>query len=425
MPGLVGHWRRKNCRLCSCDYLTKILALTSTPPANAFVPASMLGTKQERFPLDLWMCDACKHVQLLDIVDPSALFSDYVYVSGTSSVFVKHFEDYAARVVLDLDLKPNDLVVDIGSNDGTLLRFFRQHGMAVLGVDPAKEIAARTTASGIETLPEFLSPSLAARIVYEHGPASVVTANNVFAHADDLAGFTESVKAMLAPDGVFVFEVSYLADMYESTTVDLIYHEHVSCHSVSPLVPFFARHGMHLFAVERIATHGGSIRCFVQLKGGSYRLRADVATAIEFENRLDLGDKETWTAFCGEVDHVGISLYRALKALKSEGKTIAGFGAPAKATTLMYHFGLDGSVIDFIVDDSPMKQGLFTPGLHIPVLPSSAITERKPDYLLILAWNFADSIVAKNQEFVNNGGRFIVPLPQLKVIPSDTISAPV
>lgn len=375
---MIGFWLRKECRLCSCKYLTKILSLTPTPPANAFVPAALVGQAQECFPLDLWMCDACSHMQLLDIVDPSALFTDYVYVSGTSPVFVSHFENYAKDISERFDLKPNDLVVDIGSNDGTLLSFFKKSGQRVLGVDPAKAIAKKATAAGIETLPEFLSASLANNISQKYGLARVVTANNVFAHADDLAGFTEAVKMLMAPDGVFVFEVSYLADVYEKNLCDTIYAEHTSYHSVSPLVSFFARHGMQLIETIRTPTHGGSIRCIVQLNSGKRSVGASVSQAMRLEEHLELAKPATWVYYAKEIDHVGLCLRGVLDNLKSQGKTIAGYGAPAKATTLMYHFGIDIKSIDFIVDDSPLKQGLFTPGLHIPVLPSSILESRKP-----------------------------------------------
>jgi SAM-dependent methyltransferase len=350
------------------------------------------------------------------VLDPSLLFADYVYVSGTSSSFVAHFEEYAASIMETYQPPPGALVVDIGSNDGTLLRFFQQAGMAVQGVDPARDIARAASEAGIETLNAFFDAVLAAQIREEKGAAAVVTANNVFAHIDDLAGVVAGVRALLDEGGVFVFEVSYLADVLEKTLFDTIYHEHLSYHAVAPLVSFFSHHGMELIAAERIDTHGGSLRGVAQLASGAGEVAESVAACLELEERLGLGRAETFHDFAERIDTLKISLRDLLSGFKAEGQSIAGYGAPAKATTLMYHFGLGPDIIDFIVDDSPLKQGLYSPGLHVPVLPSGAITEQGPDYLLILAWNFAQPIMANNSAFHEAEGRFIIPVPELEVV---------
>jgi SAM-dependent methyltransferase len=407
--------RRADCRLCGSRNLALVLALTPTPPANAFVSASDLASPQLVFPLDVFLCESCAHVQLLDVVDPKLLFENYVYVSGTSPAFVRHFENYAAAVTKRLHLQDNALVVDIGSNDGTLLKAFKTGGFTVLGVDPARDIATRTTMEGIETLPEFFTPALAKWIRAERGPAAVITANNVFAHADDLAGILDGVRSLLAPDGVFVFEVSYLVDVYEKTLFDTIYHEHLAYHSVQPLRGFFSAHGLELFAVERVATHGGSIRGFSKLTNGPWRDDGSVQTLIQLEEQLRLDHADTFRGFAARIKSLGNQLKTLLEGLRAKGKHIAGFGAPAKATTLMYHFGLGSSLIDFIVDDSPWKQGLFSPGIHIPVVASNAIYERSPDCVLILAWNFADTIITKHADFLRRGGCFIIPLPNVEI----------
>jgi SAM-dependent methyltransferase len=310
---------------------------------------------------------------------------------------------------------PGSLVLDIGSNDGTLLKCFKQAGMAVLGIDPARAIARAASGQGIETLTDFFSLPLAEKIREERGPAAVITANNVFAHADDLIGITEGIRHLLAPDGVFIFEVSYLADVYRDTLFDTIYHEHLAYHTVKPLAGFFARHGLELIAAERIESHGGSLRGIVQHAGGPHKIAASVAARIAEEERLGLDKSATLTQFAADIDGIKRNLTAVLKDLKAHGKSIAGFGAPAKATTLMYHFGLGPDVIDFIVDDSPLKQGLFTPGHHIPVLPSAALYERNPGYVLILAWNFAGPIMKNHEKFTRAGGHFIVPLPKVQV----------
>lgn len=392
------------------------MSLTPTPPANAFVAPEDRDKRQAVYPLDVFFCETCAHVQLLDVVDPAQLFEDYVYVSGTSPVFVRHFQDYARDVMARFRPPEGSLVVDIGSNDGTLLKFFKGAGLAVLGIDPATQIAARATASGIETIPGFFTDDMARRIAAERGRASVVTANNVFAHMDDIAGALDGVRALLAPDGVFVFEVSYLADVVEKTLFDTIYHEHLDYHSVKPLRRFLATGGMELIEATRTDSHGGSLRCVARHAGDGRGPGPSVQALVAMEEEMGLDRARTFVRFADRIDKLGRELRSLLDRLKGEGSSIAGFGAPAKATTLMYHFGIGPETLDFIVDDSPLKQGLFSPGLHIPVLPTSALYQRKPGYALILAWNFAPAIMEKNAAFREAGGRFIVPLPDLELV---------
>ncbi len=393
-----------------------MFALTPTPPANAFVAEDQLDAKQLTFPLELFFCENCSHLQLLDVVDPAELFRNYVYVSGTSASFVKHFEDCAKSCIERFDVSPGNLVVDIGSNDGTLLGFFKNKNIEVLGIDPARSIALEATEKGIETWPEFFDQKIANRIKEKKGAASLITANNMFAHADDLSGITDNISSLLTPEGVFVFEVSYLGDVYEDTLFDTIYHEHISYHSVQPLVKFFAAKNMELFAVERIDSHGGSLRGMVQLADGPNKADGSVQSLIDYEKNLALDKSETWIGYANKVEALRDELMTLLTNLKKDGKSIAGFGAPAKATTLMYHFGIGPDIIDFIADDAPLKQGLYSPGLHIPVLPGQAIYEKKPDYVVLLAWNFAPQIMAIHQDYIKGGGHFIVPLPDVRIV---------
>jgi SAM-dependent methyltransferase len=410
-----AYFHRTTCRLCRASDLTKVLALTPTPPANAFVTQTELSSDQPAFPLDVWLCGRCGHLQLLDVVDPRILYAHYVYVSGTSPVFVKHFEQYAQFVRSGFSPASGSFALDIGSNDGTLLRFFRDAGHRVLGVEPAEEISEASRRAGIPTLTGFFSEALADRIVREHGQAAVVTANNVIAHIDDLAGVMRGVQRLLAPDGVFVFEVSYLVDVLEKTLFDTIYHEHLDYHSVEPLDPFFRSCGLQLIEALRVDSHGGSLRGVVQRAGGPRKVGASVASLIARERAMGLRDAETFRAFGARIAKVGSELTALLATLKREGKHIAGFGAPAKATTLLYHLGITPQLVDFIVDDSPLKQGRYTPGMHIPVLPAQALYDRGVDYAVILAWNFAEPIMKKHRAWRDAGGRFIVPLPKLEV----------
>jgi SAM-dependent methyltransferase len=354
---------------------------------------------------------------LLDVVDPRILFSHYVYVSGTSPSFVRHFEKYAADVAGLVGTLNNRLVVDIGSNDGTLLRAFQEHhGARALGIDPAVNLAEAATASGIETIGAFFTPALANRIASERGRAKVITANNVFAHIDDLGAVADGVRSLLAPEGIFVFEVSYLLDVIKKVLFDTIYHEHLAYHTVRPLIPFLKAHGLELVEVVRVPSHGGSFRAIVQPMAGPRDYGRSIDELLRLEKQAGLDQFATYVEFADRIQALGAELGKLLASLKAQGKRIAGYGAPAKATTLMYHFALNPKILDYIVDDSPLKQGTFTPGLHVPVVPAEEIERSKPDYLLILAWNFAEPIMSKNKRFLSDGGHFIVPVPEVTVV---------
>ena len=409
--------RRNDCRLCGSRELHHVISLGATPLANAFVSATDRGKDQERFPLDVHLCGGCGHAQLLDVVDPDVLFRDYVYVSSTSPVFVDHLRRYAEAMRALTGMPTGSQVVEIGSNDGTLLRSFQAAGMRVLGIDPARQIAARATAAGIETRPEFFDLALAKRLRTEGWEAALVAANNVFAHADALHTIAEGVAHLLQPDGLFVFEVSYLLDVVAKTLFDTIYHEHLSYHTVKPLVGFFERHGMELIDAVRVDVHGGSLRGIAKRRGGRFPRQPGVDRLIAEESRLGLHGPEAFRAFFRDIQERKAELTCVLRELKGQGKRIVGFGAPAKATTLMFHFGLGPETLDYIIDDSPFKQELYTPGHHLPVVPSSYLYEpaHRPDYVLILAWNFAEPIMRAHRKFLDAGGHFIVPLPAVKV----------
>ena len=408
--------KRKNCRLCNSEKLCLCFKLEPTPPANAFVKKEHLDEPQTTFPLDVYFCENCYHVQLLDIVDPKELFENYVYVSGTSSTFVNHFEEYSKFIIKNYLSGDSSFVVDIGSNDGTLLQFFKKNGCHILGVDPAKKIANNATKNGIETLPLFFDDKVSKMIQDKYGSADVITANNVFAHIDNLTGFITNVRNLLTHNGIFSFEVSYLADVIQKTLFDMTYHEHLSYHSVLSLVPFFESNGMELIEAIRVDIHGGSLRGIVQLKNGPYKIGESVKNAIKIEKGLHLDKADTFQKFAIGINEIKSKFQSLIIKLKQDGNTIAAYGAPAKATTLLYHFGIDSSTIDFIVDDSALKQGLYSPGKHIPILSPEAIYQKKPNYLIILAWNFTEEILKKHAKYKNEIGHFIVPLPTLMVI---------
>ncbi len=405
------------CRACRGSGLAKILSLGSTPPANAFLTAAELAAGREQsFPLDVYFCNECGLVQLRDAVSPELLFRDYVYVSSTSPAFVAHFESFADSMIKRFGIPPGAFIVDIGSNDGILLKPFAARGMRVLGIDPAREIARRATVAGIETLPEFFTPELARRIRDERGRAVLIAANNVFAHVDNLDGVTEGVRELLAPDGVFVLEVAYLGDFLEKNLFDTVYHEHLFYWAARPLRRYFERFGMELFDIERVPTHGGSIRAFAHPKGAPHALSPAVAALVEDEHRRGLDQLETYRAFAERIAENKKRFGSLVKELKAAGKKIAGYGAPAKGNTLLSYFNIGPDVIEYIVDDSPYKQGLFTPGTHIPVVSAATLQEKPVDYVLILAWNFAPQIMEKLSRLREHGIKFIVPVPEPKII---------
>lgn len=409
--------RRERCTLCTASgaQLQPVMSLASTPPANEFVREQELAVPQPAVPLTLLLCSSCGHVQLAEIVDPVRLFKNYVYVSGTSPVFVAHFKAYAERTSTRFGLDDSAFVVDVGSNDGTLLKQFQARGIRnVLGIDPAAEIARKATSAGIPTLEAFLTRPLAEELLGKHGPANLITANNVFAHAEDLIEFAQAVSVLLASQGVFIFEVSYLVDVVQKLLFDTIYHEHLSYHTLAPLKRFFESVGMRLFDAERVDTHGGSIRCYVCHGGARHHDTEQVKTLIEGEREGGFASAQVYQSFKSRISERGAKLRSRVAEIIGAGQRVAGFGAPAKLTTLMYEFGLDGRSIDFVVDDSPWKQGLYTPGTHIPVLSSPALIERKPGWCLIFAWNFAASIIDKQVAYRAGGGRFLVPLPELR-----------
>jgi SAM-dependent methyltransferase len=400
------------CRLCLSSTVLPAFELAPTPPANNLISPNELSQTDQLYPLRLLLCDACRHLQLQDIVNPELLFRDYLYVSGTSAVFVEHFREYFSA--LDTYFKPihKPFVVEIGSNDGTLLQFFLENNYRILGIDPAQSLAEGASGRGITTIPSFFNKQLATKIVKEHDKADAIIANNVFAHIPDIRDFTEGVQLLLNSAGIFVFEVSYLVDVLENTLFDTIYHEHVSYHTLTPLVSFFAGFDLEIFDAHRVNTHGGSIRVFVQHKTSSRATSKRFEDLLLEERRKKLGDLSTYKEFFSQIEVCKLTVCEMVNNLKRSGQSIAGFGAPAKATTLLHHFSLGSNALDFIVDDNPLKQGKFIPGVRIPIVNRDKLKDACPDVLVILAWNFADSIIEQLGWYEKMGGKFLVPLPK-------------
>ena len=407
--------KRDVCRLCEAKNLELVVPLAPTPVAEKYLTKNQLDQKEIICPLDLYMCKSCGHVQLLDIVDPKFLYSDYTYSSGNSSGLVQHFKEYADKIIDKYKPNENSLVIDVGSNDGTLLGFFKKYGLKVLGVDPAKEIAEKATSKGIKTLPEFMNIELSQRIKNEYGLAKIITANNAFAHMDDLIGMLKSIRALMRTDGIFVFEVSYLLDVIQKVLLGTIFHEHHSYHSLKPLMKFMKRYDMEIIDVERVTIQGGSLIGTVQLVGGPHKISSSVGKLIELEEKYKLDNTETLKIFSYRMKKLKNELGSMLANYKKQGKTIAGFGAARSGTTLITQMGI-GKMLDFIVDDNPEKQGKFTPGDHILVKSTNTIYEKRPDYLFILAWIHAKKIMRNNKKYIDEGGHFIICFPEVNII---------
>ena len=407
-------YRRTTCRLCGGSRLDVVLALRPTPLEDDYRRVDRLAP-QKAYPLDLACCADCGHVHLLDVVDASAIYSEYLYETKTSLGLDKHYDGYAQHVMKKLGLPSGSFVVEFGSNDGTLLRAFQKRGMRVLGVDPAPAISRAATDSGAETVNAYFTAALAKRLKVERGAAALIAANMVLANIDNLDDIAAALLELLAADGVFVFETGYLLDTINQGVFDNIYHEHLAYYSVKPLELFFARHGLELFAVERVDTKGGSLRCFVQRRGAGRRVEPSMAEFLANEDAAGIHTPKPYQELAARLDDTRIKLHELLSDCKRRGKRVAGFGASHSVTTLTHHFEL-APYLEFIVDDNPRKQDTFLPGPHIPVLHPRALLERKADYAVILPWRFSRPIRERHAEFARAGGRFIDVLPRVEVL---------
>jgi len=390
------------------------LPMGEMPLANSLISSSRLGEPEAKFPIDLVMCKSCAQVQISQTVPPETLFRHYLYFSSFSSTMLSHAQEIAEEAVKERGLGPSSLVVEIASNDGYLLKNFLKMGVPVLGIEPALNICKTAQERGIRTIPEFFCEALAKRLAEQGELADVILANNVMAHIPDIGGVLAGIKVLLRPGGVFIMETPYVKDLIDYLEFDTIYHEHVFYHSLTSLESLFRRHGLATKQVEHLPIHGGTLRVTVTHEGGEGDGRA-VRAWLAAESAW-ARDEGYYRGFAGKVATFGVELTALLRNLKSQGKRIAGYGAAAKASTLINFLGLDGRTIDFVADRSTYKQGLFMPGSRIPICAPEHILSERPDYLIILAWNFADEIMTQQAEFRKGGGRFIVPLPRLRVI---------
>jgi len=410
--------KRETCRLCGSASVALAVPLAPIPMVTPNVGEAGSDALGNTVPLDLYLCRECGHLQLLDLVNPELQYNNFRYTTGISLGLDAHFADLAATVIERWRLPPGGRVVEFGSNDGTLLKAFQRAGLTVLGIDPARRIAETATRNGIPTLATFFTAALAETIRREHGPADLILSNNTFANLDDLDDILAAIRTLLRPDGLFILETQYGADVIRRHLIDTVYHEHLSYFMVSSLQRFFARHQMELIDVESIGTKGGSFRATVQHAGAGRGVSARVAARIAEERAEGLDRLDVYQAFSAEIDRIAAGLAALLSDPSTPYRRIAGYGASVGTMTLLHRFALTHR-LDMILDDKPLTEALRGPDYRIPVVPSDELYRDRPDAVVILAWRYAPQIIARHQRFLAEGGRFILPLPEPRVIDRD------
>ena len=403
------------CRSCGSKHGELVVDLGIQPLANNLLLAADLEKPEPKFPLRMADCHSCWLLQIVDLVPPVQLFSEYLYFSSFSDLMLSHAREAASRYVKEFNLDSSSLVVEVASNDGYFLQYFKALGVPSLGIEPAANIAKVAVEKGIETLVEFFGKSLGVRLAREGRQADLILGNNVFAHAPETNDFVAGLAAQLKPVGRIILEFPYALDFIEKTEFDTIYHEHVFYFSLTALIPLFKRHGLEIYHVERLAIHGGSLRLFAS-HTGAQTIRETVALLINEEKSKGMASAGYYSSFADKVLELKKSLNELIAQLRSQGKTVAAYGASAKGSTLLNFFGLDHRSLDFVADRSTYKQGRLTPGTHIPIVAPDQLLSRHPDYTLLLTWNFADEILKQQQAYRDAGGKFIVPIPKVTVV---------
>jgi hypothetical protein len=413
---LIIQYKRETCRACNSSKLRRFLNLGPTPLANAFLKSPQEFDEENSYPLDVYYCENCSLVQLLDVINPEILFRDYIYVTGTSDTIAAHNLNYAQTVVGLLNMSSKDLVVEVASNDGSLLKCFQPYQVRTLGIEPATNIAKMANDSGVETINQFFDSETARCVRETYGPAKAVIGNNVLAHVDEAQDFLLGCRSLLSADGLVIIEVPYLKELLDRLEYDTIYHEHLCYFSVSTLIHLCDAVGLSMVRVDQVSVHGGSLRMYAGLPDHYGGHAPEVLRMVAGEEKEGLNNFSRYEQFALQVEENRRSILSMLTSLKSQGKTVAGYGAPAKGNTLLNYCGISTDLLPFTVDKNPLKVHTYTPGMHIPVFPVTRLLEDQPDYVFILAWNFAGEIVRQQSEYLEKGGKFIVPIPMPEVI---------
>ena len=404
------------CRICHSQNLTKVFDFGSQPLANAFLRADQLTRPEARFPLEVYVCEKCNLAQLIHVVDKETLFSDYIYFSSGMPKVSPYWQSYAEGIIGGYLKDKNDLVVEIGSNDGVLLWFFKERGFRVLGVDPAANIAPIAESRGVETKVDFFSERVAGEIERGKGKAKAIIGNNVVAHINDHHDLCRGIKKLLDANGVFVFEAPYLVDMFENLTFDTIYHEHLSFLAVRPLMRLFEQFGLEVFDVKIVPAQGQSIRVFVG-HAGAHKISGSVGMCVTKELALGLDRRGSYLELAKKIKNCKEKVVQMLNQFLKEGKKIIAYGAPAKGNTVLNYYNIDFNILDCAMDELPSKQGLYTPGTHLLVVSKAESEERLPDYYFLLAWNYLPVIMEKEQSFLARGGGFVLPTGEVLKTP--------
>jgi hypothetical protein len=405
----------EHCRVCGSSHIETVLRLSATPLEDQFVREEHKDVTQPVYPLELAICRDCGYVHLPYVVNPEASYVDYVYVSGVTVGLRNHYDDYAKEIVRYFDIPEGSLVVDLGSNDGSMLASFKRTGMKVLGVEPAQSIAKQANEAGLPTINGFFTDDVASKIMKDCGLAGIVTANYMYANIDDVMAFTKSVSRLLTRDGIFVVQTGYHPEQMKIRMFDYIYHEHFSYFTVEVLKNIFGSCGLELIQATKTSPKGGSIRVIGQLRNGSRSGDLSVDQLIDEERAQGMRAVATYQKFASDIQIAKGQVLENLRNLKDARKRIVGFGASHSTTTLTHHFEL-APFMEYLVDDNSLKHGRYSPGHHIPVYPSEKMYEDHPDYVVVLAWQHQKSILERHKAFLNSGGKFLVPLPYLRVI---------